>query len=175
MHVKVITSQMWDVFETQCRHGPKIGGSAPLWGGSWVPIEHNVAWVEAYLPTKWHLDPSNHLASPQQIWAENWGCAPLGRGAGSLSNTMWPWPRPTCMSSFTLIHPTVWSQYTTVTDRRGQDRQTDRQENGPLRQHSPQFSAHVCCGQMAAWIKMSLGMELVLGPAMFIVAKRLDG
>jgi len=24
--------------------------------------------------------------------------------------------------------------------------------------------AHICCGQMAAWIKMSLGMELGLGP-----------
>ena len=27
-----------------------------------------------------------------------------------------------------------------------------------------QFSAHICCGQMAAWIKMPLGMELRLGP-----------
>jgi len=27
-----------------------------------------------------------------------------------------------------------------------------------------QFSAHVCCGQMAAWIKMPLGMELGLIP-----------
>ena len=63
----------------------------------------------------------------------------------------------------------------------------------------PQFSGHICCGQMAAWIKMSLGMELGLGPGdfvldgepaplpkrggggppnfrpMFIVTKRLDG
>ena len=56
----------------------------------------------------------------------------------------------------------------------------------------PPFSAHICCGQMAAWIKMSLAMELDLGPGdfvldgdpvpfpsnfrpMFIVAKRLDG
>ena len=62
----------------------------------------------------------------------------------------------------------------------------------------PQFSAHICCGQMAAWIKMSLGMKLGLGqgdfvldgdhalPAqkggspqnfrpMFIAAKQLDG
>jgi len=29
--------------------------------------------------------------------------------------------------------------------------------------HSPQFSAHVCCGQMAGWIKMPLGVELGLG------------
>jgi len=60
----------------------------------------------------------------------------------------------------------------------------------PPKGHSPQFSAHICCSQMAAWIKMSLCMELDLGtgdfmldedpaPApqypMFIAAKRLDG
>ena len=34
--------------------------------------------------------------------------------------------------------------------------------------HSPrQFSAHICCGQMAAWIKMSLVMELGLGQGDF--------
>jgi len=27
-----------------------------------------------------------------------------------------------------------------------------------------EFSAHVCCGQMAGWIKMPLGMEVGLGP-----------
>ena len=35
--------------------------------------------------------------------------------------------------------------------------------------HSPQFSAHICCGQMAAWIKMSLGMEVGLGPGDFVL------
>ena len=36
--------------------------------------------------------------------------------------------------------------------------------------HSPlQFSAHICCDQMAAWIKMSLGMELGLGPGDFVL------
>jgi len=66
---------------------------------------------------------------------------------------------------------------------------------------SPQFSTHICCGQMDAWIRMPLGMEVGLGPGdfmldgnplpnaekgaeppspktnrpMFIVAKRLDG
>jgi len=36
--------------------------------------------------------------------------------------------------------------------------------------HSPsQFSAHICCGQMAAWLKMSLGMELGLGPGDFVL------
>ena len=33
----------------------------------------------------------------------------------------------------------------------------------PQRGTAPQFSAHICRGQMAAWIKMPLGMELDLG------------
>jgi len=61
---------------------------------------------------------------------------------------------------------------------------------------NPHFSAHVCCGQTARWIKMPLGMEIGLGPShivldenaapkrrcrapnfrpMSVVAKRLDG
>jgi len=52
-------------------------------------------------------------------------CAPFRGGAGSPSNTMWPGPRPTSVPSGILIHPTVWPQYTNVTDRT--DRQTDRQ------------------------------------------------
>jgi len=39
----------------------------------------------------------------------------------------------------------------------------------PPKGHSPPFSAHICCGQMAAWIKMSLGMELGLGPVDFVL------
>jgi len=39
---------------------------------------------------------------------------------------------------------------------------------GPSSSHkrgwSPQFSAHVCCGQMAGWIKMPLGREVGLSP-----------
>jgi len=34
----------------------------------------------------------------------------------------------------------------------------------PQRGTAPQFLAHVCCGQMAGWIKMPLGTELGLGP-----------
>ena len=55
---------------------------------------------------------------PQQTWAENWRLCPfLGGGAGSPSNTMWLGPRPTYTPSFILIHPTVWPQYTNITDR----------------------------------------------------------
>jgi len=33
----------------------------------------------------------------------------------------------------------------------------------PKKGAEPQFSAHVYCGQTAAWIKMPLGMEVGLG------------
>jgi len=47
------------------------------------------------------------------------GAVPLsvGGGAGSSSNTMSPGPRPAAVPSGVLIHPTVWPQYTNVTDR----------------------------------------------------------
>jgi len=35
--------------------------------------------------------------------------------------------------------------------------------------HSLQFSAHICCGQMAGWIKMSLGMEVGLSTGNFVL------
>ena len=39
----------------------------PLWGrGSWVTIQHNVARAKAYMHAKFHLDPSNHLATVHQ-------------------------------------------------------------------------------------------------------------
>jgi len=39
----------------------------------------------------------------------------------------------------------------------------------PKRRRSPQFSAHVYCGQMAGWIKIALGMEVGLGPAHIVL------
>ena len=39
----------------------------------------------------------------------------------------------------------------------------------PLKGYSPQFLAHICCGQMARWIKTPLGMEIGLGPGDFVL------
>ena len=39
-----------------------------------------------------------------------------------------------------------------------------RPSSPPLKGHSPQFSVNVRCGQMAGWTKMSLCMEVGLGP-----------
>ena len=34
---------------------------------------------------------------------------------------------------------------------------------------APQFSAHICCGQMAGWIKMPQGMNVGLSPGNFVL------
>ena len=41
----------------------------------------------------------------------------------------------------------------------------------PQRGTAPQFSAHICCGQMAGWIKVPLGRELGLGPSDIVLPK----
>ena len=33
---------------------------------------------------------------------------------------------------------------------------------------------HICCGQMAVWINMPLGMEVGLGPGDFVLDYRLQ-
>jgi len=68
-------------------------------------------------------------------WPIIGGCTPLGRGAGSPSNTLSPQPRPTCMPSFILIRPTVWPQCTNVTDRT--HRTVQSTDNGPFYKRSP--------------------------------------
>jgi len=39
----------------------------------------------------------------------------------------------------------------------------------PQKWSPPQFSAHVCCGQTAGWIKMPLGTEVGLGPSHIVL------
>ena len=44
----------------------------------------------------------------------------------------------------------------------------DEDSGPPLpqgRSHPPQFLAHICCGEMARWIKMPLGMGVCLDPS----------
>ena len=83
-----------------------------------------------YLCTRWHPYPSSRFATINMGRKVGGGAVPLFTGgAGSPSNTMWPGPRPTSAPSGILIHPTVWPQYTNVTDRQVRtDRQTDRQD-----------------------------------------------
>ena len=40
------------------------------WGAAWGPIYHNMARVEVYPPAKFHLDPSNRLATIHQRYRQ---------------------------------------------------------------------------------------------------------
>ena len=51
-------------------------GAVPLWG-KLRPHQTQCVLAEAYLHTKWHLDPSTHLATTDILLAENWGAVPL--------------------------------------------------------------------------------------------------
>jgi len=39
----------------------------------------------------------------------------------------------------------------------------------PQNRHSPQFLAHVYCGQMAGWIKMPLGTKVGVSPCHIVL------
>jgi len=99
--------------------GQKLGSSVPLFGkGDLGPYLIQCRLGRGYLTNKWHLDPSSHLATTDM--GQKLGLCPFGGGGPGLqspSKTMWPGPRPTCVPSFILIRPTVWPQYTNVTDR----------------------------------------------------------
>jgi len=77
----------------------------PLFRGSWVPIEHKVAWAAGLPPYQVaYLSPSSRLAT-MDIGRINWGLGPFrGGGAGSPSNTMSRKLRPTSVQSGILIH-----------------------------------------------------------------------
>jgi len=72
-----------------------------------------------------HLDPYRHLATSDMGRKLKESVPPLW-GSWSPSNTMWPGPSLTSIPSGILVHPTVWPQYTNVTDRDTTDRTTVR-------------------------------------------------
>jgi len=55
------------------RYEPKIGGLCSFGvggAGAWVPIQHIVSGAEAYLHAKFHLDPSNRLATVHERYRQ---------------------------------------------------------------------------------------------------------
>jgi len=90
----------------------KLAG-VPLffWGGGAGSPCNNVTWAEAYLRTKWHLDPSCSSLATINMGRNVQGAVPRFQGgAGSPSSTMWPRLRPTYIPSGIMIHPAVWPQ-----------------------------------------------------------------
>jgi len=55
------------------------GAPPPIWVGELSPHLTQVAWAEALLDTKWHLNPFSHLATTD-MGGKLRGCAPLREG-----------------------------------------------------------------------------------------------
>jgi len=110
-------------------YGLKIGGLYPL---SRSPSNRNSPWPRATSVPSGILIYAGHNGHGPKIARL---CPFWGWKAGSLSNTTWPRSSPTRMPIFKLIRPTVWPQYTNVTDRQDrtwQDRQTNIQHDSPI-------------------------------------------
>jgi len=95
------------------RQGPKNGGFVPRFclgeRGELGPMQHNVAWVEAYPHTKTHIEPSSHMATIDM--GRNLGVLPIFlRRAGCSSNSILLGSKPTFLPSGILIHPAIWPQ-----------------------------------------------------------------
>jgi len=93
-------------------------------------VGYNVVWAEAYLRSKWHLDPSSRLATIRGAKSGGLLCPFLVGSDLGPHLTQCGRGRELLNAKFHLdpsVHPTVWPQYTNVTDR-----QTDRTENGPI-------------------------------------------
>jgi len=73
-HVPIILLQ-WHINPSSHLATTDMGrklGAVPLWGrGSWVPIQNNVARVEAYVHANFHLDSSNRLARVHQRYKQD--------------------------------------------------------------------------------------------------------
>jgi len=85
------------------RHAPKTGGCASFRGKMWPHLTQrrlDVAWTSVYLHTKWHLNPSSHLATTDMC-RKLGGCAPLEEGelGSHLTQCGQGRGRPTCMPS----------------------------------------------------------------------------
>jgi len=101
------------------RHGPKSGGLLcpfPLKELGPHLTQCGLGWgLPSYQVASWSIQLLGYNRHGPKIGGGLWG------GAGFPSNKIWPWPKPTSITSFILIHATVWPQHTNVTDR------TDRQ------------------------------------------------
>jgi len=123
--------------------GRKLGAAVhPVFGrGSWVPIKHSVTAAEIYLYAKFHLDPSNRVATIHQRYRQTDRTDRQNRtdrqrsdGTGEPFYKRWPkngspyaiGPLSVCLSclSVTLVY----------------------------------------CGQTVGWIKMTLRTEVGMGP-----------
>jgi len=77
-------------------------------------------WAEAYLRTKWHLDPSSRLATIHGPKSGGAAVPFFGEGQTGHHLIVSPGPKPTSVTSGILIQPAVWPQQTCVENWEGQ-------------------------------------------------------
>jgi len=95
-----------------------VRGAVPLFRGQAGSPSNTMSPSPGLRPTSTPSGIFIHPATwPQQTWAENCVCAPLGTRAASPSNTVWPGLRLSSIPSGILIHLAVWPQYTNVSDK----------------------------------------------------------
>jgi len=103
-----------------------------------------VAWAEAYLHTKWHLDPFNRLATIHQRHRQN---RQDRRRSDSTARSVFGQP---FVKWFALCYQTVVCLSVCYV--------------------CPVLSATlVYCGQTVGWIKMKLGMQVDLDPGHIVL------
>jgi len=105
------------------RHGPKIGGGlCPFWVGELGPhlIQCRLGQGLPFY-TKWHLDPSSHLATT--CGPKIGGCAPLGEGTWVTIERNVAMAEAYLHAKFYLDPSNRWPQYANV---------TCRTDNGPI-------------------------------------------
>ena len=74
-----------------------------------------------------------------------------------------------------LLGPSGWMEQSTWYDGRHRPGQhcVRCRPSSTRKGHSPQISAHVCCGQTAEGIKMPLGTKVGLGPGRIVMGTQL--
>jgi len=142
------------VLEGDSAAPPQKGGRAPQFSAH-VCCGQRAGWIKMPLGMEVGLYPSDivvdeDLAPPPQNGAEPpiFGFCPLWLNGCMDHDVTWygdrPWLRRHCVR---------WGP-SSPSSKRGQ---------------SPQFLAHVCCGQTAGWIKMPLGTMVGLGPGSIVL------
>ena len=135
------------------RYGPKTGGFAPSGEEELGPdLKHNVARADAYLLAKFHLDPSNYLATVQQRYRHtDRQTNKTGRQrSDSIGRTVFgrPFVKRFALYYRTVVCPVCLSWPKPHCLRWGPAPPPPKK--GHSLSGSPQFSAHVYCAKTVA-------------------------
>jgi len=121
-----------------------------FFGGAGSRSNTIFTWAEAYLRTKWHLDPPSRLATIDMGGKVGMLCPHFGEGE------LGPHLTQRRLDRLDVMQVGLGPGHIVLDG-----------DPGPLppKGQSPQFLAHMCCSQMARWIKMPLRRTVSLDPS----------